>query len=170
MNRKVAPVIVEWCAQIEFDHPHGVFQLAALVLGADRAPVGDRHVALADVLRSAKFDPVAGQAPMRMFGHQKLDDIFAKLLDLRGVRHAHRIGHRGCGAGGDRHLAAVDFDLDHACPTRALWLHFRVVAQVGNVDFLIERRLQNRMARLCDNVAAIDREGNSIGHAEISER
>jgi hypothetical protein len=113
---------------------------------------------------------VAGETAVRVLSHQQFDYITTKILNGFAVSRNLSIRHWRSRAGSDCHLSTVRFNLNHARPTRALWLHLRVVAEVRDVNILIQCRLQDRLALFCDYVATINLEGSSIGHAEISER
>ena len=162
--RQVAAVIVERRAQVQLHAAHGVFQLATFVLGANRAAVCDADVALADVLRAAQFDPVAGEAAVRVLGHQEFDYVPAQVCDLLRLRIHHQVRRDRRCAGGDNSFPAAHFRFDDAGPARPVRLHLREVAQVRDVDAGVHRRLQHGLARLRLYRLAVDRERNVVCH------
>ena len=86
----------------------------------------------------------ADRADMVAFGEEQLEDGTAVLLEALGVRaHLHAFLHSGHAG---RQQFVVALDLHQAQPARAKIAQAVQVAERGNVDVILARHLQDRLA------------------------
>ena len=162
LHLEVAVVVGQRRLHVDVHITHGVLELAPLVLGADDAAIEDADVAEADVLRPAQLDAVAGQAAVRVLREQQLHDALAQAANLLPQRaHHHALGD-GEGAGGGGAPAALHLNAAHAA--RAVGLHARPVAEVGDVHVVVDGRLEDGLPRLGLYLNAVYGELDGLRH------
>ena len=142
-------------ARVEIDRHRGMREVrrrlrargeARLADGEPSPPVGKLGVRLVDA-----FGHV---------GHEHLDDDLLRVHGARGrARHFHSRRRR---AAARRRQHALALDLHHARPAVAVRTHPRRVAQVGYLDAVALRGLDDRLARARGDVRAVQPEAHVI--------
>ena len=150
-------MVVERRGQIQLHKADGVLQFATFVLGADGATVGHGYVTLTDVLRTAQFGAVAGQATVRVLRHKQIGDPAPEINNLFAVGLHDHVRHDRSRAGSLNTLAATGLSGHHAHAARAVRLHSREVAKIRNVNIRVLRSLNDRLARFGLDLVAVYR-------------
>ena len=173
-KRDVAVVVAQRGFHIHFKKAHGVFEFAALVLGAGYASVVDGHMAQADVGWAAELDAVAGEAAVRMLGYEQIHNAAPQLNDVIGVGGNAHSRHNGGGAGRRAArqraivaLAVGRLRLDHAHAAGAEWFHPRIVAQIRDVHSGVHSRLNDHLARLGFDLNAVYSQADFVCHSQL---
>ena len=129
-------------------------QLAAIVLGAGHAAVGDLVVAQADFAGAAVLDAVTGEAAVGVVGQNDGQDFLAHLGDLRCVgADDHAVHH--VGRAGERQ-SAHPLDLDRASAAARIWRQSIQVTKIGYREAGILDDLNQRSANLGLNRTSIN--------------
>jgi hypothetical protein len=153
--------------QIHAQVSNSVLEFAPFVFGTGHAPIIDRHVAEANVIRSAYVYTVAGKTSVWMLGKEHLHHRPAQFPNVGGLAaDFHPVGHRLDTSGGE---ASAPFHANHTHPAGRKGLHTGMVAEVRDIHSGLYRRLQNHLPRLGSYLYSIDGESYVIGHGYRSD-
>ena len=138
-------------------------QLAAVVLAAGQAAMGDDVVAEADLARLAVDAAVAGEAAVRVVRHDQRHHLLAGALDLGllGV-HDHAVDDRGRARELQR-LGPAALDLDDAGAAPGVRLEAVDVAEVRDANALLFDHLDELAAAFGLDLRAVERDRRHRG-------